>query len=189
MFDTLHRLFKEWDERLSLQEQEDNKVRLLSHTQQKQPPSSPQSTDSSIGNRLDRNSQNTLNAVLYNNLRHRKQEIPRNFEVDENTGEIKDIDIVSRMTPFTSDKSLLHKLYDATTPTDTITTNWSKTPKSVKFKLVCSFINDQSDMSTETKDTIRNMFRRNFDKCAKFVQIDHNTKKISRIDFDTLVSQ
>ena len=159
-------MFEEWDQRLKSEQSANISV-----------PMSDCEKDKTNTNTLDKNSKSTLHTILYNNMRHRKEEIPKNFELDEKTGRAKDIDIVPQITPFTSDKSILNQFCDIN-PTYTITTNWSKTPKSVKYKLICSFVDNQIELTEDTKCRIKNMFRRNFEKCSKLVQIDIKTKSI-----------
>ena len=179
MFDLLHNMFEEWDKRLKSEQSSNISVPVYNCENDE--------TISSTNN-LDKNSKNTLHTILYNNMRHRKEEIPKSFELDEKTGGIKDIDIVPHITPFTSDKSILNQFCD-TNPTYTITTNWSKTPKSVKYKLICLFVDKQLELSDDTKFKIKHIFRRNFDKCSKSVQIDIKTKKIVSIAFNDPIFQ
>lgn len=180
MFASIHKLFQEWDERIKLDDS------TPTTTPTPTPPSVPISSSTNDNTSLDKNSQNTLNTILYSNMRYRKQEIPTNFEVDEDTGKIKDVNIILKITPFTSDKSVLEQM---TVDDDTLVTNWSKTPKSIKFKLVCSFIDDQIDICDDKKQHIKLMFRSTFDKCASCVHFDPKLKQISRIDFDNPMFQ
>ena len=75
MFGTLHVLFEDWNRRLESSATTANDVVHEKKT-----------TSSVSSSKLDTNSRNTLNTILYSNLRHRKQEIPRNYEVDEEAG-------------------------------------------------------------------------------------------------------
>lgn len=179
MFATVHKLFQEWNDRIKSDESTPTTTAI--------PPSvSVPSSTTNDSTGLDKNSQNTLNTILYSNMRYRKQDIPTNFEVNEDTGAIHDVNILPKMTPFTSDKTSLQEMtvYD-----DTLITNWSKTPKSTKYKLVCSFIDDQSDMCDDKKQHIKRMFRSNFDKYASCIQFDHKSKQISHIDFNNPMFQ
>lgn len=177
MFATIHKLFQEWDDRTKLDD--------FTQTPIPSPVSGSSVEDDSTS--LDKNSQNTLNTILYSNMRYRKQEIPTNFEVNEDTGAIHDVNILPKMTPFTSDKSFLRQMPVDDDPS--VITNWSKTPKSTKYKLVCSFVDNQADLCDDKKQRIKEMFRSAFDKCLPSVQFDPKSKQISRIDFDNPMFQ
>lgn len=138
--------------------------------------------------KLDTNSRNTLNTILYSNLRHRKQEIPRNYEVDEEAGgTIREVDITPRITPFTSDKSILDDFFERTAVTAVTVTDWSKAPMSFRYKLICTFLDDQQpehNLTPQEIHRIKQRFRRNFHECVKHVDFDSKTKTITRIHFD-----
>jgi hypothetical protein len=227
MFDNVHKLFQDWDARM---------VREKSQSPSYPSISTPQKIDGDIETKetsyktLDRNSQSTLSSILYTNQRHRKQEIPLNFEVDETTGILKDVDVISRITPFTSDKTSLMVEGGATPATATAATpattatavtsngnwdgwrrlpqgttkgappvfqtstskstsafafkNWPKTAKTIKYRLICDFIDTMVELSDDRKEHIKGAFRRCFDKCVDNVTLDYKKRVIVGIDIN-----
>jgi hypothetical protein len=69
--------------------------------------------------------------------------------------------------------------------TSTITfTNWPKTAKTIKYRLICDFIDTMVELSDGRKEHIKGAFRRCFDKCVDNVTLDYKKRVIVGIDIN-----
>jgi len=172
MFDSLTVLFKDWDDRVS-KDQKNNT--LLKHEQDNM--------------NIDKNSKNILNTILVNNMRHKKQDIPTSFKVNEDTGTIEDVNVLEQITPFTTDKTVLHKLHDnysSNYQNSAICSNWSKIPKNTRYKMICVFIDNKPTLTDDTKELFKMLFKTRFDELEQYVTFDKSTRDIINIDFKTI---
>jgi uncharacterized protein with gpF-like domain len=61
---------------------------------------------------IDKNNKMLLKSILFTNKRYMKEEIPQNYKYDEDTGEFTEIDIIeimNKITPFTTNKESLYE--------------------------------------------------------------------------------
>ena len=91
MEDVLKDLFAQWENRINNKKNDDK--------------SSPISSEQT----MDKNSKMLLNKILITNRKYMKEEIPLNYEYNEDTKQFENIDIVHKITPFVTDKTNLFK--------------------------------------------------------------------------------
>jgi uncharacterized protein with gpF-like domain len=89
----LQELFCEWQKRMNCRKSQTDKQRNKSET--------------IAQNDLDKNSRQLLKNILITNKRYQKEEIPLNYEYNEETRQFEDVDVLKKITPFVTNKSEL----------------------------------------------------------------------------------
>lgn len=134
---------------------------------------------------IDKNSKILLNSVLIKNTLYGKKDIPQNFSYNHETGEVSNIDILPKITPFTTDKlDIFSSLSDDIDNLHTLP--WSRQPKSLKYKAICRFINELENWTPEEKNKAILLFKTKFEVSLQYIEYCHKTKSILNLEKQVL---